>query len=70
MQSTGSKYPKSEAFFWKINQQVERLCEIVFMVVVNIPLQCLMLPRSIISFSAYFFTDSGSDAFKLPIPLW
>lgn len=66
----GCKYPQSKEFFSKANQQAERLTEFVFLVVVKISLQCFMLPRCIFSFGVYFFTDSGSDSFGLPVPLW
>lgn len=67
---SGCKYRKSEAFFFKTNQQVERLSEVVFTLLVKIALQCLMLPKCIVSFGTYFATDSGNDSFELPVPLW
>lgn len=65
-----SKYPKSWRFYLNTNRQVERLSEIISMVVVRISLQCFMLPKCMVSFAVYFFTDSGSDSFELPFPLW
>lgn len=66
----GSEYPESRRFFLKTVQQVERVCEIVFMVLLKIQLQLFMLPKCIASYCAYFFTDSGADSFQLPCPMW
>lgn len=66
----GRKHPKSEALFLKTSWQIERLTEIVFTVFVKILLQCLMLPKCIVSFAAYFITESGNDSFQLPVPFW
>ena len=66
----GCKYPESWRFFSKINEQVERLSGIVFMIVGKIALQFVMLPTCIASFGNYFLTDLGSDSFQLPIPIW
>lgn len=66
----GCKYPKSREFFLKAIQQAEQITEILFLVVFKISLQCFMLPRCITSFGVYLFTNSGSDSFELPIPLW
>lgn len=66
----GSKYRKSEAFFFRTNQQIEQLCKMVSTVAVEIILQLVMLPKFVISFATYFFTDSGRDSFELPYPLW
>lgn len=70
MYNLGCEYPESMTFFLKIRQRVERLSEIVFMVVVKISLQLVMLPPCIVSFGVYFFTDSGSVSFQLPILIW
>lgn len=67
---SGLKYPKSEAFFFKTSQQVERLSGLVSTMVVKITLQLLILPKFVGSFVIYFITSSGNDSFDLPIPLW
>lgn len=66
----GCKYPQSEAFFMKANRQVERLTEIIFIGIVKIALQLIMLSKAFICFGIYFTTDSGSDSFDLPFPMW
>lgn len=67
---SGQNDPKSMALFSKTNQQVERFSEIIYMLGMKVILQCVMLPKIIVSYAIYFITDSGSDAFQLPIPLW
>lgn len=66
----GCVYPQSKQFFFKANGQVERVCEIVLMVLMKIQLQLFMLPKCVASFSAYFFTDAGDESFQLPCPMW
>lgn len=66
----GCKHPKSLAHFSRTNEQIEKLTELVFMLVVEIFLQLVMLPRCIVSFIVYFVTDSGCDSFELPLPMW
>lgn len=66
----GFKYPKSKAFFLKTNRQVERLSEIIFMLIMKIGLPGFMLPKCIVSLTVYIRTDTGRDAFELPIPMW
>lgn len=70
MNILGSRYPKSERLFLKTNQQVERMSEIVFMVMMKIALPIFLLPTCIISFSRYFFIDSRTDSFKSTFPMW
>lgn len=68
--SIGCKYPESKVFFLKTNRQVERLSEIIFMVMIKIAVHLLMLPKCIASFCDYFMTDAGRDSFILPFPMW
>lgn len=65
-----SKHSKSRILFLKTIHQVEQMSEIVFMVVVKVALQLVMLPKSIASYSIYFFSDLGDDPFQIPVPLW
>lgn len=67
---SGCKYRKSEAFFFKISEQIEQLSEIIFAVFVKVILQCIMLPKCFASFGIYYITDAGSDSFQLPFPTW
>lgn len=66
----GCKYPQSKRFFSTTRHQIERSSEIIFVVIVKIALQCLILPKCVVSFAVYFITDSGRDSFELPLPLW
>lgn len=66
----GCKYPKSRRFFLKTRRQVERLSDVVFKAVIKIAVQFLMLPKCLVSYGVYFMTDSGSDSFELPVPMW
>lgn len=67
----GCECSKSEKnFFLKISQQIERLCEIVFMVFMKILVQFIILPKCIASFGVYLISDSGRDSFVLPFPMW
>lgn len=70
MDILGCKYLKSKAMFQKTGQRVEKVCEIVFMVIMKIIVQLIMLPKFGISFGTYFLTDAGSNSFELPFPLW
>lgn len=67
---SGRKDPKSKAFFIKTDRQVEQLSKIVYTVVMKVAVQLILLPKCIVSFGTYFFTDSGSDSFELPFRLW
>lgn len=66
----GCKFLKSKEIFLKTSRQVDRLCELVFLVIMKISAQGIILSKCIISFSVYFITDSGSDSFVLPFPMW
>lgn len=66
----GSKYPKSEALFFKANQQVEQLSQIIFTALVKVALQLFMLPKFIVSYVVYVTTDTKSESFQLPFPFW
>lgn len=66
----GCKYPKSEALFFKANQQVEQLSQIIFTALVKVALQLFMLPKFIVSYVVYVTTDTGSESFQLPVPFW
>lgn len=67
---SGSKYPKSERFFLKSSQQVDRLSKIVFIAILKLFLLFAMLPKCIVSFSAYYIMDLKTESFQLPIPMW
>lgn len=70
MNILGCKSRKSNALFSKAGCQVERFSQVVFMVMMKVALQCSMLPKCVISLGIYYLTDSGSDSFELPYPMW
>lgn len=67
---SGCKYSKSQRFFSKTDRKIERLSKKTFDLLLKIVMHFVMLPTSIASFATYFITDSGSDSFELPIPMW
>lgn len=49
---------------------MEKLSELVDLVVVKFSVPCLILPKAIVSYYLYFTTGFRSDAFDLPLPMW
>lgn len=66
----GAKYPKSKKFLMKTVQQIELVGEMSYLLMIKILLQLVMLPKCIVSYCAYFISDSGRDSFQLPYPFW
>lgn len=66
----GCAHPKSRRFLLLVRQQVEQLSEIVFTAMLKVALQCFILPPCVVSFGVYIFTDAGTEAFQLPLPMW
>lgn len=50
-----------------MNKQIEQLSKMIFLLPF---LPFVMIPKCIVSFSVYFFTDRGSDAFELQLLMW
>lgn len=70
MNVLGCKNRKANALYVKTCSQIERLSKFIFMGMMKVALQCSILPKCIVSFGVYFFTDSGGDSFALPYPMW
>lgn len=66
----GIKYSESKTIYNETNQLAEKLSKIIYLVIVKISIPCLVLPKIIVCFIAYYATDSGNDAFELPLPMW
>lgn len=66
----GLEHPTSEALFFRTSQQVERLSEIVFTLLMKVFLQCFKPPNCLVCFGIYFTTDTGNDSFDLPFLMW
>lgn len=64
------KDAEAKALLLKASQQVNRTTEIILNVTMKVSLQLVMLPKCVASLATYFFTDSGSESFQLPIPMW
>lgn len=64
------KYSGSQSFLKETHQRLEKLSGTLFFLIANVtPITVVLLPF-IYSFSIYFTTDSGPDAFILPLPMW
>ena len=66
----GSKYPVPKKMYKKTNRTVEKLCKIVYLVIVKVPVPALILPKAFACFFIYLTTDAGPNAFELPFPVW
>lgn len=66
----GLKYEESRVMYEETNNLMEKLSEIVELMVVGVCLPGFVIPRIIVSYFKYFTTDLGDDAFDLSIPMW
>lgn len=62
--------PTSNSVYQDCNELVEKLCKILYILFVNISAPGFIMPKIVLSFFLYFTTDSGADAFDLPLPMW
>lgn len=54
----------------KTNELVEKLCQIAYLIIVQIGVPCVALPKAVLSYFVYFTNDLGPNAFELPIQAW
>lgn len=66
----GLKYAKSRAMYEKTDRLVEKISKIIEFVFVYVSVPGYVLPKAIFSLFMYFTTDSGRNAFELPLPTW
>lgn len=66
----GSINHLSKINYEEINQKIEKWCKIIDLVTVKVSPFTVVIPKLIISFSKYFATELGNDAFELPNPMW
>lgn len=66
----GLKYRASKDIYEKNDKFIEKLSEYLDFAIVKVSLPLIMLPKCIGSYFTYLTTDSGSDSFELPIPMW
>lgn len=52
------------------NEFVEKWTKIGVIATSYVAVPCIVAPKVLISFYVYFMTDSGNDAFDLPVPMW
>lgn len=64
------KYSESKSIFRKANHLAEKLNKILMFVLVILTPACGALPWIIYTYSMYFTTDLGPNAFQIPIPMW
>lgn len=56
--------------YLKTNERVEKLCKIGYFVMAKLTPICWILPKAVISYSLYFVTNAGNEAFDLPLLAW
>lgn len=66
----GLKYRTAKQEFEKSNRLVHKWCKIAYVIIVQVCMPSLILPKAMYCFFLYFTTDLGNDAFELPIPTW
>lgn len=54
----------------RTNQMSEKFSKIIYFVIVDATIPCFMVPMVTRSYFLYYATDTGDDAFELPIPIW
>lgn len=67
---SGLKTPKSKEICEETHQLVEKYTELGLFSMTHVIPPCFLFPRVIVSYYKYFTTDSGNDAFDLPVTIW
>ena len=67
---SGVKYSKSKVIYEEVDERAEKWIKRFHFLLMRLTLPATMLPNGIISYVLYFATDLGSDAFRLPFPIW
>lgn len=60
----------SKVIYDRASRLVEMLSRIIHIVAATISPVCYIFPRTILSYFLYFATDSGNEAFELPLLYW
>lgn len=66
----GLKCPTSKKMYIKTNGLVEKISKILEIGIVKVTPSVFTLPKALLCYFTYFTTDSGADAFELPLPMW
>lgn len=67
---SGLDYPESMALYVVANERIEKISEFLYFIVLKVAPPCVIFPKLFASLHAYSTTDLGSEAFKLPLPMW
>lgn len=54
----------------KYNDLIEKLSKLFYLALMYIGGPVFILPKVILSYFHYYTTDSGRDAFELPLEMW
>lgn len=60
----------SKAIYEKTNKRIESVTRTFTSIHLSLSVPFVMIPNLIISFFIYFTTNSGSEAFRMPFPVW
>lgn len=63
-------YPASMDIYIKTDKLVEKLTKIMYFLLTRVSAPSFVLPKFFASFFLYFTTDTGNNAFELPLPMW
>lgn len=63
------KHEELKSLYEKANEQVEKCSQIINSIAIRCLLPCVLLPKFITSFYAYFITNLGSNGFDLPFSI-
>lgn len=66
----GLQCPGSKVIYDETDRQIEKWSEFIRLGAGKGTPICLILPKSLLSFSLYFATSLGSESFFLPMPMW
>lgn len=66
----GSENPTSKAMYKETNRKVEKLSEYISLIQFKIYPVIVVLPKFISCVVISLTTDSKSDAYELPFPMW
>lgn len=62
--------PESMTIYVEAIQRIEKVCEIIYCVVVKVTPACVVLPKFFASLLNYCTTDLGDEALVLPLLMW
>lgn len=66
----GLKYPASKELFENTNRIVEKVSELLFVIIAKVSPLLSCLPKFFVCFFVYFSAGLESDPFEMPFPTW